>query len=447
MSATVRLTLVEGRLTTREYVFDERGTCILGRAADCRPRLPDDEHHRTVSRHHCLLDVNPPDVRIRDFGSLNGTYVNGRAIGRRAAGVAPDEAEPSPEYDLVDGDLIRLGRTVFRVDVRVDADDGTLEPALCARCGREVGAEIGDRTGEYVCAGCRERPAELAERILAGTKETRRYRLVRELGRGGMGAVFLARHEDTGGELALKLMLPAVAADPMARRRFLREVELTRALRHPHLVPLYDAGTVDGAFWFTSEYCAGGSLDGVLRRRGGRLPEREAVRLAVQALDGLAYAHASGVVHRDLSPHNILLAAGDGPAPVARIGDFGLAKAFDRAGLSGLTRSGTTAGKPWYMPRQQVLEFRDVTPAVDVWALAACLYEALTGRFPRRFVRGVDPWQTVLQVPATPVRRYRPDLRPALADALDHALTERPAIGFGTAGELRAALLAACPPD
>jgi serine/threonine protein kinase len=269
------------------------------------------------------------------------------------------------------------------------------------------------------------------------------YELVRELGRGGMGAVYLARHRGTHRKVALKLMLPDVAARAEARARFLREVALTRSLRHTNIAALHDAGFADGTFFFTVEYCRGGSLDQLLRRRGGRLPVDEAVPLALQVLAGLAHAHGQGVVHRDLSPGNILLDTSPEGATRAKVADFGLAKAFDQAGLSGLTRTGAAAGKPWYMPRQQVVNFRHVTAAVDVWALAACLYEMLTGRRPRPFPPRKDPWQVVLQTPATPVREVVRDLPHGLADVLDHALQERPAIGFQDAAALADALLAA----
>src|ERR1700754_2133023 len=133
MTATVTLRLIRGRLDRTEYVFDERTTCIIGRASGCAPRLPSDEYHRTVSRHHCLLDVNPPDARIRDFGSLNGTFVNGKKIGQREPHQTPEEgaALPFPEHDLADGDEIRLGETVFRVDIRLPPKLRTLTLDRC----------------------------------------------------------------------------------------------------------------------------------------------------------------------------------------------------------------------------------------------------------------------------------------------------------------------------
>lgn len=449
--ATVTLSLVKGRLDPAQYVFDERTTCVLGRSEDCSPRLPDDEHPRLVSRHHCLLDINPPDIRVRDFGSLNGTYVNGRKIGQREKHQTPEEGAATvfPEYDLADGDEIRVGDTVLRVGIRAEP---TPTLVLCVKCGQQVGDEEGAGPGEYLCAQCRSEPSAVAG-LLLGLAHSGRpelapiagYELLRELGRGGMGAVYLARHEVTGKQVALKVMLPKVAANAQARARFLREAALTKALRHPNIVSLYDSGFAGGTFYLTTEYCPGGSLDRLLPGHArGRLAVGEAVRLPLQVLEGLEHAHGEGVVHRDLSPSNILLdgTGGDRVAPLtAKITDFGIAKAFDQAGLSGLTRTGATAGKPHFMPRQQVINFKRAVPAVDVWALAACLYHMLTARYPRDFPQGKDPWQVILQSPAVPIRQREPGVPRALAEIIDRALTEQPAIGFQSAAELHRALL------
>jgi hypothetical protein len=450
--ATVTLRLIRGRLDRTEYVFDERTTCVVGRARDCAPRLPDDEHHRTISRHHCLLDINPPDVRIRDFGSRNGTYVNGQKIGQREKHQTPEQAAAVafPEHDLADGDEITLGQTVFRVEVKAaTARQATKVVSRCARCQREIGDEAGARSGEYVCAGCQAEPGAVLRLLLdlahSGARQELApisgYAILRELGRGGMGAVYLARHETTGDEVALKVMLPKVAASADARSRFLREAAFTKALRHRNIAALYDVGFADGTFYFTIEYCAGGSLDTYLERRGGSLPAGEAVALAAQVLDGLEYAHGQGVVHRDLSPSNILLTNSADGAMTAKVSDFGLAKAFDQAGLSGLTRTGTVAGKPLCVPRQQVINFRQVTPAADVWALAACLYRCLSGDYPRDFPSGKDPWLIVLQASPVPIRQRKPGIPGSLADVIDKALREQPEIGFKTAADFKRELL------
>ncbi|MFI0349906.1 protein kinase [Actinomadura sp. 9N407] len=433
MTAAVTLTLVpgaqDGAAEPVEYVFTERTTCVIGRAADCEPRLRGDQR---VSRHHCLLDINPPQARIRDFGSLNGTHVNGRKIGQRAEGQTPEEGArlSFPEHDLADGDEIEIGETALRVSIQAPR---TNVLAHCARCGEQA------EGGGDLCQGCREEdPAAVVELLLKradsgadGLDPITGFTLLRELGRGGMGVVHLARHEATGREVALKLMLPKAAANETSRRRFLHEVALNRVLRHPHITELYDAGFGGGAFYFTIEYCRGGSLD---KRR--RLPVDEAVSLIRQVLEGLEHAHDNGVVHRDLSPSNILL----DDTGTAKVSDFGLAKAFDANGLSGLTRTGATAGKPYFIPRQQVVNFRDATPAVDVWAAAACLYVMLTGRPPRRFPAGKDPWLQILQSEPVPIRERAQRLPSGLAEVIGHALTERPQIGFQTARELRQAL-------
>ncbi|GAA2783552.1 hypothetical protein GCM10010441_05550 [Kitasatospora paracochleata] len=448
--AAVTLTVVQGQLEQTEFAFEERTTCLMGRANDCHPRLPDDDYHRTVSRHHCLLDINPPDACIRDFGSRNGTYLNGHKIGQRDEGQTPEQGAATAfrEHRLSDGDELRIGRTVFRVTIRGEQSG----PAVvrCVSCGREESAEPGARPGDHLCAACRTEPQAAAELLLdlarTGDGELQGisgYRLLRELGRGGMGAVYLARHQATGREVALKVMLPRVATNQVARTRFLREVLVTQDLRHPNIATLHDAGFANGTFYLTTEFCTGGSLDRFHARRGDRLPIPEAVRLYAQALEGLEHAHARSVIHRDISPSNILLHQEAGGPPTAKISDFGIAKAFDLAGLSGLTRTGATAGKPSFVPRQQVVDFRRATPAMDLWSLAASLYWTLTGDVPRDFTSDQDPWLLVLRAPAVPIRERAPHIPHALAEVIDHALTEEPRIGFETCADLRQALLAA----
>jgi serine/threonine protein kinase len=503
MPARVTLTVVEGKLRGQTFAFEERTTCLIGRAADCDPRVPNDEDHRSISRHHCLLDINPPDVRVRDFGSLNGTYVNDRKIGQRPAGVSAEEAAglAFPEHDLRDGDRIRLEGTVFQVGIscpvvcahpgcsmelsateaqspdengccwcsrhQVQATRPRQEAAAkgrqCAHCGKEVGGEAGaNRPGELICAACKADPQRLLADLLARANRGERdlaairdYTILRQLGRGGMGAVYLARHERTGEEVALKVMLPRVAVEPRAREMFLREAENTRILDHPNVVRLRDAGCSDGTFFFTLDYCEGGSAEGLLRERGGKLPLTEAIPLVLQALAGLTYAHevevphvrlpggaigrGRGLVHRDLSPHNLLL-TGTGATRRARVSDYGLAKAFDTAGLSGQTRTGEAMGKPAFMPRQQVVNFKYAQPEVDVWAAAATLYCLLTGVPPRDFPAGRDPWQLVLQSDPVPIRRRDSSIPPRLAEVIDAALADKGKLSFTTAASFAQAL-------
>ena len=508
MPAKVTLEVRRGNLAGQKFVFDERTMCIIGRAKDCEIKIPKDENHRTISRHHCLLDINPPDIRVRDFGSLNGTYVNGKKIGQRQNDQKPEEAAVSsfPEYDLKDGDNIRLGSTIIRIGIfapvvcancaaeipdsqqtdpqrvldaclckscvakikqedRDKASRKTLaeEVKLCAKCGRNVTGETGsNRQGEYICAACRANPFKLLDILLhqanTGNKDLAAiegYQYIKELGRGGMGAVYLARHEKTNRQVALKMMLPKVAASSNATEKFLREIENTKALRHPNVVQLFDSGCSQGTFFFTLEYCEGGSVDKLMKQHGGRLPIDKAAPIVLQALDGLHYAHnveipfvklkdgrigrGRGLVHRDMKPQNIFLSA-SGNSFVAKLGDYGLAKAFDLAGLSGHTFTGEVFGTPMFMPRQQVLKYLEVRPEIDVWAMAATLYNMLTGYVPRNFSPKADVWQTVLQTDPVPIRKRKPDIPARVAEVIDHALIDKPEIGFKTAIEFKQAL-------
>jgi serine/threonine protein kinase len=317
----------------------------------------------------------------------------------------------------------------------------------CACCGLDTGDFLDLAGGDgqnRICVSCREDPEAVARCLLklarAGEPDLgllARYDLVRELGRGGMGAVYLVRHVSTGEETALKLMLPKSAGTPKGRARFLREATLASSLRHQNIVESYGTLTAAGVYCFTSQYCPGGSLAQLLHRSRGRVSADEAISLILQVLNGLDHAHRSGVVHRDLSPGNILLGKASDGAMVAKVGDFGLGKLFDQAGLSGLTQTGDAAGKPAYVPRQQVINFRYAKPAVDVWAAAACLYRMLTGTCPRDFPPGQDPWRVVLDDPAIPIRQRDPSVPAALADIIDWALHDDPDISCQNAAELR----------
>jgi serine/threonine protein kinase len=281
------------------------------------------------------------------------------------------------------------------------------------------------------------------------------YELQEELGHGGMGGVFRARHRRTGDPAAVKLMLPKVAADERAVMMFQREVRNTRALNHRNVVRVLDQGYARGAFFLALEYCEGGSAQQLMMHRGGKLPVDEAVEIALQALDGLQYAHTAaipfvrqsdgdfgpgrGLVHRDVKPANLLL-TGWGSARVVKVGDYGLAKGFEEAGLSGGTRTGEVAGTWQFMCRKQVIGFKSATPEVDVWGLAASLYHMLTGHLPRNFPDGRDPWLVVLEDDPVPIRNRNPQLPAKLAAVIDEALREEPDLCFKTASEFKRAL-------
>jgi len=283
----------------------------------------------------------------------------------------------------------------------------------------------------------------------------RGYDFASELGQGGMGTVFLLTSRVGNQPAALKVMTAQLHGELAERQQFHREVEVGRRLVHRNIVRLLSSGCHDQIDFHLTEFCDGGTLSQFCKRHGGRLPVDVALALMHQVLDGLAYAHvgpitatipgqqveAIGLVHRDLKPANIFLHGSD-VAPVARIGDFGLAKAFDLSGVSGFSLTGARAGTPAFMPRQQVLNYKYAMPEVDVWAAAACLYYTLTGSPPREFPAGRDPWGVVLTDRPVAVRD-RPgggSVPKPLAELLDEAVADDPVIRYKTVAELRAAL-------
>ena len=252
-------------------------------------------------------------------------------------------------------------------------------------------------------------------------------------------------------------MLPQVAAQPEGVKKFLRETENTKCLQHPHVIQLLDYGFAENAFFFTMEYCDCGDVLKLMETQGGCLPVNIAIPIILQVLDGLIYAHnveiphvlladgtkgtGKGLVHRDLKPSNIFLTDVNGKM-IAKIGDYGLAKAFDLAGLSGQTLTGTKAGSPAFMCRQQLIDFKRALPEVDVWVAAASLYCMLTGDVPRDFVG--DPFSCVLKNDVVPIQKRDNNVEnipQKLADVIDLALREKPQLHFKTAADFKQALL------
>lgn len=467
MTASVKLSVTAGPGAGRDWVFDERTTCIAGRAQDCQARIVEEKLPMRISRHHCLFDVNPPDLRVRDFGSLNGTHVNGEEIGRRRPDQTPEEGSRLEfrERDLVDGDEVRIGDAILRVSVSVPRDPTTAVrptgPPRCSHCGSDVSAEVGLRRGDFLCAACRRDPGAIVDDVLNGAPGSDRglraiqgYALVRELGRGTQSVVYLARQERTGEMCALKVLLAEVAVEQSARNGFLREIESTRALRHENVVAFRDSGSSGATFFLASEYCDGGSVERLMAERGGTLGPEEAVDIVSQVLDGLDYAHGAeipgrpedgipvshGLVHRDIKPRNILLST-TASGRVAKLADFGLAKAFDRAGLSGHTRAGAQAGTFVFMARQQLVDYKYAKPEVDVWAVAATLYYMLTCALARDFRAGADQIEVILCEDAIPIRDRDRSIPRKLAAVIDEALIDYPQITIKTARELQRALL------
>ena len=408
MPATVQLRITEGIAKGRVFTFAAHDTFFLGRHPDCHMHLPDDA---CVSRHHFILEACPPQACVRDLGSRNGTYINGRKVGGRKEGESPEVGarRAYPEVTLKHGDRVQVGDTALEVHVTQAVKQAGPPPAAPVPCFDELN------------------PQQLADLLLKAAKKGKAprleipgYEIEKELGRGGFGVVFRARRIADGVPVAVKVLLPRVAVQPAEVEKFLREMSVTAQLRHANIVKLFDQGHCEGIPWFIMEYCEGGSLWDFIQKNGGKLPLKVALPIMLAALEGLAHAHQSGIVHRDLKPQNILLDRG-----TARISDFGLAKNFQQAGFSGLSVTGNYAGTPLFMPREQLINFKHLKPVSDVWSIAATFYFMLTGAFPYPFTDKRDPIDVILNEKVVPIEKRDKTLPKALYAEINRALSPK----------------------
>jgi serine/threonine-protein kinase len=255
------------------------------------------------------------------------------------------------------------------------------------------------------------------------------YEILAELGRGGMGVVYKARHKGLGRLVALKLMRWGLDCSAGERARFRREAEAVARLQHPHVVQIYEVGEQDGRPFLSLEFLEGGSLAGQLD--GTPRPGRAAAELVETLARAVHAAHQLHIIHRDLKPDNVLLTAGGVP----KVADFGLAKLLDNDQLR--TGSDAVLGTPCYMaPEQAQGKSRDLGPAADVYALGAVLYELVTGRPPFRAETALDTILQVVQDEPVPPARLNPRLAGDLETICLKCLQKEPSRRYASAQDL-----------
>jgi len=412
----VKLSVTKGPAKGKVFTFTEHDTFLFGRIPDCHATFPDDTQ---VSRHHFILEACPPKASLRDLGSLNGTYVNGKKCGGRKKDETPEEGAKHqfPVVDLKDGDIITVGQT----DLSVTIEKGAAHPAV----------QAGMKPGELSELS----PDQLFQLVFGGEKnpgllEIPGFVAERELGRGGFGAVYQARRKKDGAQVAVKVMLSQADATEDAVQRFKREMEVNRQLDHPNIVRFIESGSHKGAFYFVMELCDGGSLMDLYNKNRGPLTPEQLMPHALKALEGLAYAHSKGFVHRDIKPGNIIIHKG-----TARVADFGMSKSFQMAGLSGMSMTGKTAGTPVFMPPEQIINFKYVKPVSDVYSMGATMYFLLTGAFPFDFLAKRDPMDVILNDDVVPIRDRCGSIPKKLATIIDRAVTIKDKKRYQNAGE------------
>lgn len=399
MSSTVSFEITQGQSRGEKFSFSENLPWVfIGRNPDCAIVCRD----KTVSRYHCVMNLRPPEVELQDFGSLNGTYLNGTLIGRRENGQSAAEGQSAeyPVYTLHEGSVLTLGKHCS-LTVHIQ----TVES--CLDCGEELvfsGDErppYTDEEGRALCVSCYEKrearkkpcigcgklflpkgeeelqcPSCLAERsrilrealeglqlpLVQPPKETagrpsllEGYEQLGQLGKGAMGEVVRLRRRSDGREFALKTIRSRRAPNETVRRSFLREADISRYLHHENIVESFDVGFCENTPYILMELCEGGNALERMETSGGRLRPELATYIMLQTLTGLDYLHnvklkvhiddKSGGYELDCTGvvHRDLKPANiflsdRGDKPKVKIADFGFSKAMDAAGLSNMSR-------------------------------------------------------------------------------------------------------------
>lgn len=269
------------------------------------------------------------------------------------------------------------------------------------------------------------------EELTTGSTFARRYQIIEEIGKGGMGKVYKVLDKEVNAKIALKLIKPEIAANKKIIERFRNELRLARDIAHKNVCRMYDLNKEDGAYFITMEYVDGEDLKGLIRKMG-RLSPGQAISIAKQVCDGLAEAHKLGVVHRDLKPQNIMIDR-DGNA---RIMDFGIARSLRAKGITG---SGVMIGTPEYMSPEQV-EGKDTDKRSDIYSLGVILYEMVTGQVPfagdTPFTIGVKHKSEIPQPPKELIAQIPNDLNSVILRCLEKDKEKR----YNTVEELASEL-------
>ena len=471
----VELHVTRGPAAGRHFHFHQPDCFLFGRAKDAHISLPNDLY---VSRQHFFLEISPPLCKLRDLHSKNGVFVNGVRYGGRVPLPKGIKQAPINEVLLKDGDKIIVGDTSITISIHVDSSTEKTatydKPIRCSSCKKDVSQETQglDRTSlqHYVCLECREKiiithgtsPHKMF-RTSSDTSSTNRpsskhpqiegFQIEQKIGQGTMGAVYKARENTSGRLVAIKKYHPHTSLDDEKLRLLQRELFMIQQLRHKHIVQFFGYKKIGSSLYFIFEYVEGMTLRKLMLSHQGRIPLEEAIQIFWGSLEGLAFAHRAkisartlngslrtweGIVHRELSPQNILLSK-EGSKWVPKITDFKLYRSFEEAGITSITAPEDLLGAPMYWPREHLTHYKHVSPATDVFSLAAIFYEMITGHWVRDGFQALferckqngclpsisDYLHVIVTNPPVPIRKRNPNIPEALAKIIDKALKEQ----------------------
>jgi len=388
----VTVTVVAGPEAGREFRLQGRDTFVAGRAADCHFR-PSHEDPFLAPRHF-LIEVRGTRFRLIDLNTKAGTKVNGQKV---------------TESDLTDGMEVRAGQTVFRVGLPA----GTGKPA----------------------------PATAESPALPKMKpQIEGYEPENEIGRGTLGKVYRGKQTSDDSRVAIRTIRPAPSVTLEDIDRFLLAMHRLEGLRHQLIVPVLSSGLAGPRPYVVTEFILGPNTQQFMNERGA-VPVRAAVLMMIQALEGLAYAHAQGFVHGNVKPTNLWIGK-YGEKRRVRVAEIGLFRAFDESNFAGPTLFGEPPNVLQFVAPEQVSHVREFKPPADQYTAAATLYYWLTGKYiydlPESSTRAIA---MILGAEPIPIRKRLEDVPEALAATIHKALARDPAARFKDVDAFRQALI------
>jgi serine/threonine protein kinase len=393
---TLQLVIVAGPDKGRTFPLAPATPLLVGRSKDTETRLTDPH----VSRVHCQVEFDGAQAVVLDKGSAAGTFVNGKKITQQL---------------LKPGDVIRVGETQLRLESDKLAEQSTLNQPL------------GPAAAEPPAG---ERLTELVGKTLA------RYDVGQIVAKGHAGIVFGARDTKEDRVVALKVLWPELARNEDEMQRFIRAMKTMLPLRHPNLVTIFNAGKTGPYCWIAMEFVQGESLTEVIQRIGtaNMLDWRHALRVAVHVGRALDFAHGQHIIHRDITPRNILL---QGVDKLARLGDLMLAKALEGTLAEQITRPGELVGDLRYMSPERTRGNPDeIDGRSDIWSLGATLYHMLAGRPPFEGDSLVETITKIRQAQPVAPTKYQLAIPALFEGAVLRMIAKRPEDRYQTAGEL-----------
>ena len=392
------LKVVAGALKGQTFSFEDYNKISIGRSPKAYFSFPQDPK---ISRLHCLLEFVPPyNCYVQDLGSSNGTFYG-----------IPDSKTQKILFQRIDevhvenNHYIRVGGTTFRVHIPPFKITRYCEICKCmVKDDSFAKGEASTFANKYYCEKCRKPEEEKPISIIED------FEVLRRIGSGAMGAVYLARHIKTKRSLVLKIAHPSMQPNENQIKRFLREAEYGADLRHKYIVNYYRAGysRAHGFFYIPMEYVPGIDLQQYINNNNGPLQLNVAKRFILQLVEAIEFLHENKIIHRDIKPSNVLVVKKKNSFNV-KLADLGLAKRYEETGLSGLTMSNKGLGTPDYLAPEQLENAKGADERSDIYSTAATIYQMVTNH--KIFTGNLrEMFTKILNEDPIPMREYIPSL-------------------------------------